>query len=251
MRTKTLLMSAAALLAAGVVSSQAQPVYSQNIVGYASVATPHGSTYYMLSVPFAIGVSNGANEVFGSTLSSGTSLLLWNGLSYTTYVYDTSVPNPSFPSVVWYAGDDFTPAVIPTLPVGKGFFLNPAASGLTNTFAGTIAINVGTSNQMTLATGSTYYLVAPVVPNGGSLTNGSNSTGGANLNNLPSGSSVLVWNGLSYDTYVYDTSVPNPSFPTAVWYASDDFTPLAPPSVTVGQGFFINPAGPYVWTTGL
>src|ERR1035438_3189483 len=46
MRTKTLLLSAAALLAAGFVSSQAQPVYSQNIVGYANVPTPLASTYY-------------------------------------------------------------------------------------------------------------------------------------------------------------------------------------------------------------
>src|ERR1035441_6352568 len=45
MRTKTLLLSAAALLAAGFVSSQAQPVYSQNIVGYASVPTANGGTY--------------------------------------------------------------------------------------------------------------------------------------------------------------------------------------------------------------
>jgi hypothetical protein len=251
MRTKTLLLSAAALLAAGFVSSQAQPVYSQNIVGYASVPTPNGGTFYLVTVPFTIGVSNGANEIFASTLPSGSSVLVWNGLSYTTYVYDTSAPNPSFPSVVWYQGDDFTPAVIPTLPVGKGFFLNPASGGLTNTFAGTVAVNVGTSNQMSMPNGGTFYLVASVVPYAGAVTNGNSSTGGPNLNNLPTGSSVLVWNGLSYQTFVYDTSQPNPSFPTAVWYAGDDFTPSAPPSIMVGQGFFVQPAGSYVWTTGL
>src|ERR1039457_1044177 len=57
MRTKTLLLSAAALLAAGFVSSQAQPVYSQNIVGYASVALT-GGQYNMMAVPFDLGVSN-------------------------------------------------------------------------------------------------------------------------------------------------------------------------------------------------
>jgi hypothetical protein len=61
---KTLLM-AAATLAAGVISSQAAGVYSQNIVGYVNVASPTAGNSYLLSVPFAIGVSNGANEVLG------------------------------------------------------------------------------------------------------------------------------------------------------------------------------------------
>ena len=42
---KTLLIAAAAL-AASVISSQAQ-VYSQNIVGYANVATPNASASYL------------------------------------------------------------------------------------------------------------------------------------------------------------------------------------------------------------
>jgi len=251
MRTKTLLLSAAALLAAGFVSSQAQPVYSQNIVGYASVPTPGAGVNYLITVPFVVGVSNGANEVFGSTLPTGSSLLLWNGAGYTTYIYDTTGPNPSFPSIVWYRVDDFTPAVIPTLPVGTGFFLNPAAGGLTNTFAGTVAINVGTSNIMNLSSAGVNYLVASVVPYAGVVTNGNNSTGGPNLNGLPSGTTVLVWNGAGYNTFIYDTSVPNPAFPTAVWYQVNDFTPTNPPSISVGQGFFVNPATPYVWITGL
>jgi hypothetical protein len=251
MRTKTLLLTAAALLAAGIVSSQAQPVYSQNIVGYASVATTNAGVNYLITIPFVIGVSNGANEVFGSTLPSGTSLLLWNGAGYTTYIYDTSVPNPAFPSVVWYKVDDFTPAVIPTLPVGQGFFLNPYLPNLVNTFAGTVAVNVGTSNQIKMPNGGVNYLVGSLVPYAGAVTNGNNSTGGPNLNNLPSGTTVLVWNGAGYTTYIYDTSVPNPSFPTAVWYKVDDFTPTTAPTISVGQGFFVNPYTPYVWTTGL
>ena len=60
---KTLLMAAAAL-AAGVISSQAG-VYSANIVGYANVANNIAGKNYFMSVPFNVGVSNGANEVFG------------------------------------------------------------------------------------------------------------------------------------------------------------------------------------------
>jgi hypothetical protein len=105
---------------------------------------------------------------------------------------------------------------------------------------------------MSLPTSGSDYLVASLVPYAGIVTNGNSSTGGPNLNGLPTGSSVLVWNGAGYTTYVYDTTQPNPSFPTALWYGVDDFTPSAPPSITVGQGFFVIPNGNgYVWTTGL
>ena len=94
-------MSAAALLAAGIVSTQAQtPVYSQNVVGYASVATPSVGVNYMLSIPFAIGVSNGANEVWPlvspgvPTLPDGSELLIWNPttVSFTAYFSDSQSP---------------------------------------------------------------------------------------------------------------------------------------------------------------
>jgi hypothetical protein len=256
MRTKTLLLSAAALLAAGIVSSQAQPVYSQNIVGYASVATPNSGTYYLMTVPFVVGTSNGANEVFGSTLPSGTTLLTWDPAtqSYASYIYDTSNPSAlPAPVPVWYYGDDATPAIIPKLPVGAGFFLVPNGP-VTNTFAGTVAVNVGTSNKMTLPNSGTYYLISSVVPYAGAVTNGNDSGGGANLNNLPSGTTVLLWDAAtqSYASYIYDTS--NPSAlpaPVPVWYYGDDATPAPVPTLSVGDGFFIVPNGAYVWTTGL
>ena len=84
MRTKTLLLTAAALLAAGITSTQAQPVYSQNVVGYASVATPAAGVNYLITVPFAIGVSNGANEIWPlvngqPSLPDFSTILIWTG----------------------------------------------------------------------------------------------------------------------------------------------------------------------------
>ncbi len=64
MKTKTLLIAAAAL-AAGVISSQAQ-VYSANIVGYANVVCP-ASTLVLLANPLDNG-TNTANDVFASLL---------------------------------------------------------------------------------------------------------------------------------------------------------------------------------------
>jgi hypothetical protein len=78
-RTKTPLLAAAALFTAGYTSIQAQ-VYSQNVVGYANVVTPgNGGNNYLISVPFAMGVSNGANEIWpNGALPDGSQILLWN-----------------------------------------------------------------------------------------------------------------------------------------------------------------------------
>ena len=126
MRTKTLLLAAAAL-ASGLISSQAQTVYSQNIVGYANVATPQGGSYYQIAVPFQIGASNGENEVFGTNLPSGTTVSLWSVSlqNYVTTYYDTGY-GPGQP--VWYMADDSTPTNPPTLSVGQSMLILPTGS---------------------------------------------------------------------------------------------------------------------------
>jgi hypothetical protein len=243
MRTKTLLLSAAALLAAGIVSSQAQPVYSQNIVGYASVATPgNGSVNYLISIPFSIGVSNGANEIWPSgTLPDGTILLMWdsNTSSYTTYEAFAA-------SSTGWIDPNFNEVPAPVLPVGRGFFLNPS-SPITNVFAGTVAVNVGTSNKMVLnGNGSINFLVASVVPYAGAVTNGTSSGGGVNLNGLPDGSLLLVWDPISSSYTTYESFAAS-----STGWIDPNFNEVPPPSINVGQGFFLNPASPYTWTTGL
>ena len=84
MRTKTLLLSAAALLAAGIVSSQAQAVYSQNIVGYASVVLQPG-VYQMIANPFTNGNDSASNVLTG--LQGGETLYVWYGHGYYEYNY--------------------------------------------------------------------------------------------------------------------------------------------------------------------
>jgi hypothetical protein len=237
MKTKTLLIAAAAL-AAGVISSQAQ-VYSQNIVGYANIVTASAGANYLLSVPFKIGVSNGANEVFPN-IPEFSSILIWNvgSSSYASYQTDTGSPTG------WT--DGASPVGPPVLPVGQGFFLSPADNNVTNTLAGSIVINVGTSNVMTLPAAGANYLVGCVVPYAGAVTNGNSMGGGPNLNNLPEFSSVLIWNPLTsaYSSYQTDTGS------ATGW--TDGASPVAPPSITVGQGFFISPSDNNAkWTTGL
>lgn len=254
---KTLLIAAAAL-AAGVITSQAQ-VYSQNIVGYANVPTPLAGHEYLITVPFAVGVSNGVNEVFGSSLPAFSSILIWNGSSYNSYLYDPTDPNGvGAGAPVWYLGDDATPAVpLPTLPTGQGFFLAPNTP-FTNTFVGAVSVSVGTSNVMSLPLAGHEYLVASVIPYAGAITNGTPSGGGPNLNGLPPFSSMLFWNGTKYNTALYDPTDPNGVGAGApLFYQGDDATPYVDPQggntpqISVGQGFFLAPNSAYRWTNGL
>jgi hypothetical protein len=242
---KTLLIAAAAL-AGSVISSNAQ-VYSQNVVGYANLPTA-GSGTYLLTVPFVVGSSNGANEVWplsggNPTIPDGSQLLIWNGTGYTTYLSDSG--NPPY---LWDDNGGNPLSFSPRVPVGQGFFLIPAGN-TTNTFAGAVAVNVGTSNRVALV-GSSTYLVAAAVPYGGAVTNGNVTTGagGINLssaNGLPDGSQLLIWTGTGYTTYLSDSGSPS------YWDDNGGNPIAAPPSVAVGQGFFLIPAATFTWVVGL
>ena len=88
-------MSAAALLAAGIVSSNAQSLS----IPKTSSAMPRFQLQqcgvnYLITIPFAIGVSNGANENLAPRkpgvpiLPDGSSIMIWilPTLKYTTYI---------------------------------------------------------------------------------------------------------------------------------------------------------------------
>lgn len=231
---------AAAALAAGVISSQAG-VYSQNVVGYANIATPVAGNNYLIEVPFTIGVSNGANEVFGSSLPDFTQVLVWSPTTskFTLYQSDSS-------SATKWDDNNFTAVPPPVLPVGQGFFFVPSGP-VTNVFAGAVAVNVGTSNIMTLPVAGNNYLIGCAVPYAGSVTNGGNSGGGINLNGLPDFTQVLVWNPLTSSFTLYQTDSSS-----ATKWDDNNFTAVAPPSLNVGDAFFCVPsAANETWTVGL
>jgi hypothetical protein len=243
MRTKTLLIAIGAL-AVGAFSSMAQ-VTSANIVGYANIVTAQANADYLITIPFKVGLSNGANEVFGTTLPDQSSILIWTGNDH--FVTTTYAPG-DYPPNGW---EDNNQAQVspPILPVGMGFFLIPGGNNVTNTFVGSVAINVGTSNSTVFTAASTPYLIASVVPYAGSVTNGNATGGGPNLNGLPDQSSVLLWNVDHFDTYVYAPG----DYPPNGWEDSNQ-AQINPPILTVGQGFYLILGGsplPYTWTTGL
>jgi len=244
MKLTTLLVAAAAL-AAGIIASKAQ-VYSQNVVGYANIPTTGGATY-ALTVPFKVGVSNGANEVWplvggNPSIPDGSALSIWNGAGYNNYLSDSGS------SSLWDDSGGNPIPNSPLLPVGQGFFLVPAGN-TTNTFVGAVAVNVGTSNVTALVGGATY-MIAPVVPYGGSVTNGSPTTfsGGPDLSatqNLPDGSALSIWNGAGYNNYLSDSGS------SSLWDDSGGNPIANAPTINVGQSFFLVPAGTYNYDVGL
>ncbi len=249
MKLTTLLVAAVALTA-GITVSKAQ-VYSQNVVGYANVAAASGGTF-ALTVPFLVGSSNGANEVW-PLISAGnpsipdfSELLIWNGAGFNAYFSDSTSTS------LWDDGNQVPTNAAPKLPVGQGFFLIPSGT-FTNTFVGTVAVNVGTSNVTTLASGATV-LVAPAVPYGGAVTNGNAVTGagGPNLwnnntsaNQIPDFSELLIWTGNGLTAWFSDSTS------SSYWDDGNQVPTNQPPQISVGQSFFLIPSGSFNWTVGL
>jgi hypothetical protein len=271
MRTKTLLLSAAALLAAGIVSSQAQAVYSQNIVGYASVVLQPG-VYEMIANPFTNGNNSASNVLTG--LQGGENVSIWNGHGYYQYNYlglgngtgaggisdwqDISTPT-NIPGDVALPppNQSYVFAPTPVLPPGQAFFVQNLGSAETNTFTGVVA----TTNSVALAPG-VYTMLASAIPVGGDISNGI-----INLTqSLQGGETVFVWNGHGYYQYNYlgagngtgaggisdwqDVSSPtNIPGDVALPPPNGSYVFAPDPSLTVGQGFFIlNSGSSEQWT---
>jgi len=234
MRTKTLLLAGAAL-ALSLATSQAQ-VYSANIVGYANV--PMVTGYNMVANQF----SNGANtaDVVLTSLPDGTFMETWNGTGYTISIYDTGSGSTT-PALSWYMSDYSTPTNPPTLNPGLGFFLL-LPSPTTNTFVGSVVPNINgfTTNHLVV----NYNLVGSTVPLAAQVVDPS-------VNLLPpDGTFMETWNGNGYTTSIYDTGSGSTT-PALSWYMSDYSTSTNPPTLKVGQGFFLLLPSSYAWTQTL
>jgi len=171
MRTKTLLLSAAAIVA-GIVSSQAQSnVYSANIVGYVSV-TNTANVFVLLANPLDNGTNN-LTSLF-PTAPNNSQIQVWNGAGFQLATKQLT-------------GNWSTNLVIPP---GRGFFAKFPVTG-TNTFVGSVAVPVGGSVTNALAAGL-FTLVGSPIPYSDNLT-------GTNLNlQLANNSQIQVWNGSGF-----------------------------------------------------
>lgn len=217
MRTKTLLLAAAALLAGLVsTSTQAQNVYSANVVGYYNLTVP-GSKFVMLSDQLPPdGTNSSINAVLTNGVADGSLLFLWNGTGYDVVQY--------YAGFGWY--DQSFNFVTNSLPPHKGaFFQNGSASPSTLTLVGQVP--QGSKTNAIAAGFGVYSLPAP-------LSTNLDST----LGNFPSsdGDLFFQWNASSQQ---FDSV--KQYYAGFGWY-DQSFTQVYP-TPKVGEGFFYQHAG--------
>ncbi len=278
MRTKTLLLTAAAF-AVGILASRADsPVYSANVVGYVNQVVPGGGVYSMLGNPLQNG-TNGASQILTSlSASGGETLFIWSGSGYYVYTYqgpgvgtglgyqsdwtDGSSPN-NIPGDVYDAVDQVYWAPQPILAQGQGFFISNPNSTVTNTYTGTV---IATNNTVTIPGGGVYSMLSSTVPVGGNVQTNPAINLTANFGSS-GGETLFIWNGTGYYVYTFqgagvgtglgyqsdwtDGSSPN-NIPGDVYDAVDQVYWTPAPQLNVGQGFFIsNPNSAEKWAQGI
>jgi uncharacterized protein YcfL len=222
---KTLLIAAAAL-AAGIISTQAQ-VYSQNVVGYVNVVFPAGFT--AVGSPFnnADGINSATNVL--QNVPDFTYLYVWNTNAFT---YDTYLAYGG----EYYDGGGNNVVPTPNLPVGLGCFVQPPQT-FTNTFVGTVNLTLGapgtkSTNTVTLASG--FNFVNPQIPIAGGV------------------SSVMQMVPPDF-TYFYVWNVANQNYEIAIsyqgsWYDAAAENLVSEPTVSVASAFFVQPPSSFTWS---
>jgi len=227
MRTKTLLIAAAAL-AAGALASQAQSnVYSANVVGYVNQTIVPAGQYTLLANP----LDSGTNNLIGlldqaNTLPNKTQVLLWDPVAQ-GYVTASKIAG------AWNAN--------PSIPPGTGFFVHaPAAQAVsvTNTFVGNVIAPPNGSSNITVSLVTGYQLVGNQIPFNGNIND--YQTSGTNTVNLggvlPNKSQILIWDPVGQG-YITASKI------AGNWNSNVALTP--------GVGYFIKANGPTNWSETL
>ena len=231
MRTKTLLIAAAAL-AVGVASSMAQ-TYSQNIVGYVNL--PMGVNYTMQMVPFDADGGNALTNLIQNPggINDGSQVFIWNstGTGYDTYTLDSGM----------YTGvgdaTDSSPVVGPNMPAGTPFLFN-------NTYVGTVHMGNGSvpGTSTNVIPNLALNLLAPIIPFSGGVTSALQFTNilagvpgaldGQQIN-IPIISSGGALTG--FNTYTFDSGL----LPSGFGDATDSFE-VPEPQIPLGTIFFFS-----------
>jgi len=234
---KTLLIAAAAL-AAGVISSQAQAVYSQNIVGYVNQPIVNG--FNILGNPLDSSAGNNITNVINNTTGAydGSTVFVWNGHGYSIYTLDSGQPTG-----VGNATDSAA-VVGPVLNPGVSFYINNNTGvANTNTYVGVVHVDaaatgtnvVGVTTNI-IASGQFFY--SSVAPVGGGLASVLQFPA---LSGALDGSTIFVPNITGspaavhgYSIYTVDSGQPS-GFGNAT-----DSAGVPEPVLPVGAGIIIN-----------
>jgi hypothetical protein len=236
MRTKTLLIAAAAL-AVGIISSEAQ-VYSQNVVGYVNI-TVTNHTYALIANQLDTGSNTLDNVLPSGAVSGSTTILYWDAVNggYKTFIYYNAGDSPDG-NAGWYDFSD-NPCTN-KLDLSQGAFIrNPAGSDITLTTVGQVAQG---TNQYSVVSG--YNLYSIPVPLSTNLY----------VMGFPATSlqdTYLLWNGSGFNAPLIYYNADDSPDGNAGWYTFGDVPKDGDPTVwpQVGQSFFINHhGGSTTWT---
>jgi hypothetical protein len=284
---KTLLIAAAAL-AAGVISTQAQ-VYSQNVVGYVNQPVPANSYQIIASDMMNGSDSNATNGDVNTTLVNGfisspvpvtggnpgqnpalstnSQLIVWNGSTFATYYFfnasDAVTWNGAGSLQGWY--DTVGDYLSYDMGIGlSAFVFNHSGSPMTVTTVGTVEQGTNVENI-----NPGYNLIClqepistnPITPGYGLPTTMTSSNDIASFQNEPTTQtqdSILTWNGSVYTTYFYfnaaDATAWENSYGAGPAFSAGFYDTVggAMPSSAypqVNQGFFIHHIGAAIsWT---
>jgi hypothetical protein len=237
MKTKTLLITAAAALAAGIMSSQAQ-VYSQNVVGYVNI--PETAGQFSLEAPPLDLDGTGTNNTLSTLYPNpavGDQVYAYSGGGFLTYTYTAKVASHGNPaSTNWLDGIGNVASSAP-VNVGEGVFYLPAVNE-TNTYVGQVINGAVTNKYVPSANG--FALVSSTIPIAGGVT--------STLNYQPvPGDVVFTFNGSIYSTYTYTIKVAAHGNPASTNWL-DGIGAVDEPQISVGQGFWLNPAQNPTWS---
>jgi hypothetical protein len=159
MRTKTILLAAAAL-AAGIAASSAQSVYSVNAVGYVNVTVTNG--YNLICNPLN-GTNNNLNTII-PVAPDNSQVLRWSGSGQSFSSVDTyfDLGNPTDSG--WYNAA-FQKTTNSLNPGEAFFFRKPNAGSSTLTFVGEVP-----QGNLTNQIGTLYGFYSSIVPQSAGLT---------------------------------------------------------------------------------
>jgi hypothetical protein len=237
MRTKTLLLGAAAL-AASVATSMAANVYSVNVVGYINVTVQPGFNIIanQLDVDGVDTISTVLNPTSIASQDGAEVLKFSNGNFSGDFYAATLSDGLGF--VGWYDGITGNPSTN-TIPPGVGFFYNnPASSNVTLTLTGTVL--QGTNN---VALPSGFALISTIAPQAIILDTTA-------TNNFPAGDGdeYLPWVNGNFGNADFYAATLSDGLGFIGWY--DGITGAQVyPTPAVGQGFFLsNNGAPKVWS---
>jgi hypothetical protein len=260
MRTKTLLIAAAAL-AVGIISSEAQ-VYSQNVVGYYNVPIPGTSSstgFQIVANQLNCGVSNGLNEVFANgglisdvNGSENSIVLIWDpiGASYAAYQYfnalDATADGYVGGAGFYDGGGGYITTIIPT---GSSVFIqNLAGTNITIPIVGSVAQGTNYIYMGGAADVGQLSMVGSPIPVSTNVVSAPISFAGNSDVNASYNDNILIWDpvGGSFAAYQYFNAIDAAAdsyVGGAGFYDGGGTFQTTAVTLPVGVGFFIQSFG--------